>query len=144
MTPKAQRSIAIFSIILVFTITTFLILNALKDSIVFFYSPTETLEKFKYKENQNKIRIGGLVVKNSLYQNNSIVKFEVTDQKNKINVTYDGILPDLFREGQGVVIEGYFKKGLLQATEILAKHDENYMPKEVADILKKEGNWKGN
>tara|TARA_B100000401_G_scaffold425345_1_gene354965 strand:- start:756 stop:1190 length:435 start_codon:yes stop_codon:yes gene_type:complete len=144
MTPKAQRSIAIFSIILVFTITTFLVLNALKDSIVFFYSPTETLEKFKYKENQNKIRIGGLVVKNSLYQNNSIVKFEVTDQKNKINVTYDGILPDLFREGQGVVIEGYFKKGLLQATEILAKHDENYMPKEVADILKKEGNWKGN
>tara|TARA_B100002052_G_scaffold296758_1_gene325897 strand:- start:216 stop:650 length:435 start_codon:yes stop_codon:yes gene_type:complete len=144
MTPKAQRSIAIFSIILVFTITTFLILNALKDSIVFFYSPTETLEKFKYKENQNKIRIGGLVVKNSLYQNNSIVKFEVTDQKNKINVTYDGILPDLFREGQGVVIEGYFKKGLLEATEILAKHDENYMPKEVADILKKEGNWKGN
>tara|TARA_B100001540_G_scaffold259113_1_gene237363 strand:- start:156 stop:590 length:435 start_codon:yes stop_codon:yes gene_type:complete len=144
MTPKAQRSIAIFSIILVFTITTFLVLNALKDSIVFFYSPTETLEKFKYKENQNKIRIGGLVVKNSLYQNNSIVKFEVTDQKNKINVTYDGILPDLFREGQGVVIEGYFKKGLLEATEILAKHDENYMPKEVADILKKEGNWKGN
>ena len=144
MTPKAQRSIAIFSIILVFTITTFLVLNALKDSIVFFYSPTETLEKFKYKENQNKIRIGGLVVKNSLYQNNSIVKFEVTDQKNKINVTYDGILPDLFREGQGVVIEGYFKKGLLEATEILAKHDENYMPKEIADILKKEGNWKGN
>ena len=144
MTPKDQRSIAILSIILVFTITTFLVLNALKDSIVFFYSPTETLEKFKYKENQNKIRIGGLVVKNSLYQNNSIVKFEVTDQKNKINVTYNGILPDLFREGQGVVIEGYFKKGLLQATEILAKHDENYMPKEVADILKKEGNWKGN
>ena len=144
MTPKAQRSIAIFSIILVFTITTFLVLNALKDNIVFFYSPTETLEKFKYKENKNKIRIGGLVVKNSLYQNNSIVKFEVTDQKNKINVTYNGILPDLFREGQGVVIEGYFKKGLLQATEILAKHDENYMPKEVADILKKEGNWKGN
>ena len=134
MTPKAQRSIAIFSIILVFTITTFLVLNALKDNIVFFYSPTETLEKFKYKENQNKIRIGGLVVKNSLYQNNSIVKFEVTDQKNKINVTYDGILPDLFREGQGVVIEGYFKKGLLQATEILAKHDENYMPPEIKEI----------
>ena len=144
MTPKAQRSIAIFSIILVFTITTFLVLNALKDSIVFFYSPTETIENFKYQENQNKIRIGGLVVKNSLYQNNSIIKFEVTDQKNKVNVTYKGILPDLFREGQGVVIEGYFKKGSLQATEILAKHDENYMPKEVADILKKEGNWKGN
>ena len=144
MSPKAQRSIAIFSIILVFTITTFLVLNALKDNIVFFYSPTETIENFKYQENQNKIRIGGLVVKNSLYQNNSIIKFEVTDQKNKVNVTYKGILPDLFREGQGVVIEGYFKKGSLQATEILAKHDENYMPKEVADILKKEGNWKGN
>ncbi len=144
MNPKAQRSIVIFSIILVFTITTFLVLDALKDNIVFFYSPTETLEKFKYQENQNKIRIGGLVVKNSLYQNNSIVKFAVTDQKNKINVIYDGILPDLFREGQGVVIEGYFKKDLLEATEILAKHDENYMPKEVADILKKEGNWKGN
>ena len=137
MKPKAQRSIVIFSIILIFSITTFLILSALKENIVFFYSPTETLEKFKNNQNLNKIRIGGLVVKESLFQNNTITKFEVTDNKTNINVIYDGILPDLFKEGQGVVIEGYFKKDLLQATEILAKHDENYMPPQMKEILKK-------
>ena len=86
MKPKAQRSIVIFSIILIFSITTFLILSALKENIVFFYSPTETLEKFKNNQNLNKIRIGGLVVKESLFQNNTITKFEVTDNKTNINV----------------------------------------------------------
>ena len=94
MTPKAQRSLVIFSIILIFSITTFLVLKALRENIVFFYSPTDTFEKFKYKKNSNKIRIGGLVVNDSLIKDSKITKFEITDEKTKINVIYDGILPD--------------------------------------------------
>ena len=144
MTPKTQRSIALVSVLLILSTSTFLILKALKDNIVFFYSPTETIEKFKTKKNLEKIRIGGLVVKNSLKQNKSKVEFEITDKKTKIKIIYSGILPDLFREEQGVVVEGYIKKNIFEATEVLAKHDENYMPKEVADTLKANGNWKGN
>tara|TARA_B100000945_G_scaffold168254_1_gene134943 strand:+ start:255 stop:689 length:435 start_codon:yes stop_codon:yes gene_type:complete len=144
MTPKTQRSIALVSVLLILSISTFLILKALNDNIVFFYSPTETIEKFKTKKNLEKIRIGGLVVKNSLKQNKSKVEFEITDKKTKIKIIYSGILPDLFREEQGVVVEGYIKKNIFEATEVLAKHDENYMPKEVADTLKANGNWKGN
>ena len=144
MTPKTQRSIALVSILLILSTSTFLILKALKDNIVFFYSPTETIEKFKTKKNVKKIRIGGLVVKNSLKQNKSKVEFEITDKKTKIKIIYSGILPDLFREEQGVVVEGLIKKNIFEATEVLAKHDENYMPKEVADTLKANGNWKGN
>ena len=84
------------------------------------------------------------MVKNSLKQNKSKVEFEITDKKTKIKIIYSGILPDLFREEQGVVVEGYIKKNIFEATEVLAKHDENYMPKEVADTLKANGNWKGN
>ena len=144
MSPKTQRSIALVSILLILSTSTFLILKALKDNIVFFYSPTETIEKFKTKKNVKKIRIGGLVVKNSLKQNKSKVEFEITDKKTKIKIIYSGILPDLFREEQGVVVEGRIKKNIFEATEVLAKHDENYMPKEVADTLKANGNWKGN
>ena len=144
MTPKTQRSIALVSVLLILSISTFLILKALNDNIVFFYSPTETIEKFKTKKNLEKIRIGGLVVKNSLKQNKSKVEFEITDKKTKIKIIYSGILPDLFREEQGVVVEGYIRKNIFEATEVLAKHDENYMPKEVADTLKANGNWKGN
>ena len=143
MTPKTQRSIALVSVLLILSTSTFLILKALKDNIVFFYSPTETIEKFKTKKNVKKIRIGGLVVKNSLKQNKSKVEFEITDKKTKIKIIYSGILPDLFREEQGVVVEGYIRKNIFEATEVLAKHDENYMPKEVADTLKANGNWKG-
>ena len=143
MTPKTQRSIALVSILLILSTSTFLILKALKDNIVFFYSPTEMIEKFKAKKNVKKIRIGGLVVKNSLKQNKSKVEFEITDKKTKIKIIYSGILPDLFREEQGVVVEGLIKKNIFEATEVLAKHDENYMPKEVADTLKANGNWKG-
>ena len=143
MTPKTQRSIAIISVLLILSASTFLILKALKDNIVFFYSPTEMIEKFKTKKNIDKIRIGGLVVKNSLKQNKSKIEFEITDKKTKIKIIYSGILPDLFREEQGVVVEGRIKKNIFEATEVLAKHDENYMPKEVADTLKANGNWKG-
>ena len=144
MTPKTQRSIALVSVLLILSTSTFLILKALNDNIVFFYSPTEMIEKFKTKKNVKKVRIGGLVVKSSLKQNNSKVEFEITDKKTKIKIIYSGILPDLFREEQGVVVEGYIRKNIFEATEVLAKHDENYMPKEVADTLKANGNWKGN
>ena len=144
MNPKTQRSIALVSVLLILSTSTFLILKALKDNIVFFYSPTEMIEKFKTKKNVKKVRIGGLVVKSSLKQNNSKVEFEITDKKTKIKIIYSGILPDLFREEQGVVVEGYIRKNIFEATEVLAKHDENYMPKEVADTLKANGNWKGN
>ena len=144
MTPKTQRSIALVSVLLILSTSTFLILKALKDNIVFFYSPTEMIEKFKTKKNVKKVRIGVLVVKSSLKQNNSKVEFEITDKKTKIKIIYSGILPDLFREEQGVVVEGYIRKNIFEATEVLAKHDENYMPKEVADTLKANGNWKGN
>ena len=128
---------------MIFSIATFLTLKALDDNIVFFYSPSETIKKFKNGNESQKIRIGGLVVKNSLKQEGKFIGFEITDEKNKIKILYKGILPDLFREGQGVVVEGYFKENSLQATDVLAKHDENYMPREVSNILKKEGNWKG-
>ena len=144
MTPKTQRSIALVSVLLILSTSTFLILKALKDNIVFFYSPTEMIEKFQTKKNVKKVRVGGLVVKSSLKQNNSKVEFEITDKKTKIKIIYSGILPDLFREEQGVVVEGYIRKNIFEATEVLAKHDENYMPKEVADTLKANGNWKGN
>ena len=144
MTPKAQRSLIIIVLIIIFSIATFLTLKALNDNIVFFYSPSETLKKFKNSNMSKKIRIGGLVVSGSLKQSGEVTNFQITDKKNKIKILYKGILPDLFREGQGVVVEGFFKENSLQATEVLAKHDENYMPKEVSDILKKEGNWKGN
>ena len=144
MTPKTQRSIALVSVLLILSTSTFLILKALKDNIVFFYSPTEMIEKFKTKKNLKKVRIGGLVVKSSLKQSNSKIEFEITDKKTKIKIIYSGILPDLFREEQGVVVEGYIRKNIFEATEVLAKHDENYMPKEVADTLKANGNWKGN
>ena len=143
MTPKAQRSLIIIVLIMIFSIATFLTLKALNDNIVFFFSPSETLKRFKSGNESQKIRVGGLVVKNSLKQQGEVIDFEITDEKNKIKILYKGILPDLFREGQGVVVEGYFKENSLQATEVLAKHDENYMPREVSNILKKEGNWKG-
>ena len=143
MSPKIQRLLIFTSVFLIFSMSVYLVLVALKDNIVFFYSPTETLSKFKLPKNSKKIRIGGLVVEDSLTQNNKITEFKITDKQTEIKIIFDGILPDLFREGQGVVVEGYFKNKVFEASEVLAKHDENYMPKEVSDILKENGNWKG-
>ena len=115
----------------------FFVLKALEERIVFFYSPTEIFQK-EVKTNQ-VIRIGGLVLDNSVnYEDNGlVVKFTITDTKNTINVHYEGILPDLFREGQGVVAEGKIDKGqkIFYAKKVLAKHDENYMPPEIKKII---------
>jgi cytochrome c-type biogenesis protein CcmE len=119
-----------------------LILAAFEDNIVFFYSPTDVAEK-KIAEDR-RIRLGGLVEEGSVKKTGgAIVTFRVTDLTTVIAVTYKGLLPDLFREGQGVIAEGRLKGGVFQADEVLAKHDETYMPSEVADALKKSGQWKG-
>lgn len=120
-----------------------IVLAALEDDIVFFFSPTEIMEKDVINADQ-RIRIGGLVEAGSVTKAADGVTnlFAVTDMANTIQVQYKGILPDLFREGQGVVTEGYFQGKTLIADEVLAKHDENYMPPEVAEALKKSGKWK--
>ena len=118
-----------------------LILTAFEDNIVFFFSPTELAEK---KPNPaQRLRIGGLVMAGSVEKpRGGVIAFTITDTASTVKVQYKGILPDLFREGQGVVAEGHLKGGIFQADEVLAKHDENYMPPEVANALKKSGQWK--
>ncbi|MDP6805764.1 MAG: cytochrome c maturation protein CcmE [Rhodospirillales bacterium] len=117
-----------------------LILTAIEDSIVFFYSPTEILEGEITTE--RRLRVGGLVEEGSVERGqDSTVRFRVTDLMSTVPVQYNGLLPDLFAENQGVVAEGHFRNGTFQADEILAKHDENYMPPEVADALKASGQW---
>ncbi|MDB2478573.1 cytochrome c maturation protein CcmE [Alphaproteobacteria bacterium] len=144
MNPKYRRLFIIILIVFTIALATQLVLIALRDNIIYFFTPNEL--KIKYGDNENikrKIRVGGLVLENSLVKNNDIVNFTITDNKNEILVVFNGQLPDLFREGQGIVAEGNFKDNKLIATQVLAKHDENYMPPEVADALKKNGAWKG-
>ena len=119
-----------------------LVLLAFEDNIVFFMSPTDIAAN-KVSENQ-RFRLGGLVEEGSVDRSGGeTVTFKVTDITNSVAVTYTGILPDLFREAQGVVAEGRLKNGVFVADEVLAKHDETYMPPEVADALKKSGQWHG-
>ena len=144
MNPKYRRLFIIILIVFTIALATQLVLIALRDNIIYFFTPNEL--KIKYGDNENikrKIRVGGLVLENSVVKNNDIVNFTITDNKNEILVVFNGQLPDLFREGQGIVAEGNFKDNKLVATLVLAKHDENYMPPEVADALKKNGAWKG-
>ena len=126
-----------FFIILVFTsavLITFLIINSLKENVVFFKSPTDinNLNQIELK----KIRVGGMVKKNSIEIENKNLKFVITDFKNEIIVTFNGAVPNLFEEGKGVVAEGYLEdRKYLKAEKILAKHDENYMPPEVKEAM---------
>ncbi|MHA1568272.1 MAG: cytochrome c maturation protein CcmE [Alphaproteobacteria bacterium] len=119
-----------------------LVLTALEDNIVFFYSPTQVVEKAPAPG--QRLRIGGLVKEQSRHRLDDGVTqaFIVTDLANELKVIYRGVLPDLFDEGQGVVAEGTFNpEGVFLASEVLAKHDENYLPAEVTDALKKSGRW---
>jgi cytochrome c-type biogenesis protein CcmE len=121
---------------------TALVLVAFNDNLVFFYSPSEL--KAKAVAPDRRVRIGGLVEKESLKHgvDSRQVSFRVTDGATDLGVVYDGLLPDLFREGQGVVVEGKLRAdGVFAASTVLAKHDENYMPREVVDALKKSGHW---
>jgi cytochrome c-type biogenesis protein CcmE len=142
MTRKQRRLVLIGSGMAVLAFAVALMLNALRDSIVFFNSPSDVVEK--HVPAGTRIRLGGLVKNSSVVRGKDLsVRFEVTDGKNGITVNYQGVLPDLFREGQGVVAEGALDAGgTFKADSILAKHDENYMPKEVADALKRSGHWK--
>ena len=119
-----------------------LVTSALREQIVFFNSPSDVLAQ--QLAPGTRVRLGGLVEQGSVVRGeNSTVTFQVTDTKASVKVTYAGILPDLFREGQGVVTEGTFSpgEGTFMADSVLAKHDENYMPKEVAAALKAQGVW---
>jgi cytochrome c-type biogenesis protein CcmE len=142
MTRKQRRLVLIGSSLGVLAIAVALMLNAFRDSIVFFNSPSDVLAN--HVGPGERIRLGGLVKAGSLVRVDGLrIRFEVTDGKNEIPVRYDGILPDLFREGQGVVAEGKLGgDGVFDADTILAKHDATYMPKEVVEALKKSGHWK--
>lgn len=142
MTRKQRRLALIGTGLAVVAVAVALVLGALRDSIVFFNSPTDVVEK--HIAPGTRIRLGGLVKPGSVVRGEELsVRFEVTDGNRAIPVAYRGILPDLFREGQGVVAEGTLdSSGLFKADTVLAKHDEKYMPKEVADALKRQGHWK--
>jgi cytochrome c-type biogenesis protein CcmE len=137
--PKHKRLVFVGLGLGILAVAALLVLT-LEDSVVFFHSPTEVAEK--RVSTDRRLRIGGLVEEGSVQRGaGPEVRFRVTDLANAVAVSYGGILPDLFREGQGVVVEGRVRDSVLVADQVLAKHDENYMPPEVAESLKKSGQW---
>jgi cytochrome c-type biogenesis protein CcmE len=140
---KRQRIVAIALMLISLSLGITMILRSFNQNIIFFYCPSE-LSKQQISAG-TIIRVGGLVKQNSLNnESQGITSFILTDYEKEILVIYNGILPALFREMQGMVAKGTLKDGTLLATELLAKHDENYMPKEVEQSLKKSGRWQGN
>ncbi len=128
------RLLFITIILITLILTIFLILKSLEENVVYFQSPTEIKLLSELKD--SKIRVGGMVKKDSIFINANEVRFIITDFKNEINVTYTGAVPNLFAEEKGVVAEGFLKdRSVFSATKILAKHDENYMPPEVKAAL---------
>lgn len=143
MTRKGKRFALIAGALAVLSIAVGLVLFALRDNIVFFYSPAELAQK--QVAPGTRLRIGGLVKEGSVQRGEGRnVAFTVTDRTSDILVTYTGLLPDLFREGQGVVVDGALgADASFRADSVLAKHDERYMPREVSEALKKQGVWQG-
>ena len=140
MTPKRKRLWLLVGSLGVLCVAAALVLTALNDNIVFFYSPSQLAEKKIAPD--RRFRLGGLVEPGSVKNEGAEVRFKVTDLKQSVSVVYRGILPDLFREGRGVIAEGSLdSNGVFTAREVLAKHDENYMPPEVAKALKESGRW---
>jgi len=142
MTRKRRRLYIVLAGMAVLGTSAALVLSAFEDNLVFFYSPSEVAAKGLAPE--MRVRLGGLVAENSVEKagDGLTTEFAVTDMAKTVPVTYTGILPDLFREGQGVIVEGTLRPdGTFVASNVLAKHDENYMPPEVADALKKAGHW---
>lgn len=140
MTRKQRRLLLIGLALAVLGLAALLALSALRDTIVFFHSPSEIAAK--KIDPGTRIRIGGLVKDGSVQRDGLEARFEVTDGGASLPVIYTGVLPDLFREGQGVVAEGALDAtGTFRADTVLAKHDENYMPREVVDALKEQGVW---
>ena len=146
MTPQAKRKQQRFLLIsicgVIIAIATALMLFAFSSQIVFFRTPTEIVTG--EVSPGTKVRVGGLVEAGSIVRNGDIVTFNISDGANYVRASYDDILPDLFREGQGVVAEGALDdSGVFVAQKVLVRHDENYIPKEVADALKEQGVWRG-
>ena len=143
MTRKQRRGVLIGVGLAVLTLAVGLVLFALRDSIVFFHTPSDLAEK--PIATGQRFRLGGLVAAGSVKRGEGTrVQFVVTDTLKTIPVAYEGVLPDLFKEGQGVIAEGKLADdGTFQADSVLAKHDENYMPPEVAKALKEQGVWHG-
>ena len=141
MTRRQRRLTIIGGSLVVLTLALALVLNAMRDSIVFFSTPTMVAEKHIVQG--RRFRLGGLVQPGTLKRGDNLaVTFEVADGGGTLPVAYRGILPDLFREGQGVIAEGALDAtGVFRADTVLAKHDERYMPREVVDTLKKQGRW---
>ncbi len=144
MTRKQRRLSLIGAAVGVLALAVGLVLFAFRDNVVFFYGPTELAQK--HVGPGARLRIGGLVEEGSLKrEGGDKITFAITDKTNDVKVLYSGLLPDLFKEGQGVVAEGALDAaGLFHADSVLAKHDERYMPREVADALKKQGVWVDN
>ena len=133
------RVLFLFLVLLSIILSVYLILKSLEENVVYFLSPSEI--KSLTEINSNKIRIGGMVKKQSIAIQSGEINFIITDLKNEINVTYSGSVPNLFAEGKGVVAEGYLKdRSYFNAVKILAKHDENYMPPEVSKALENSNN----
>ena len=142
MTRKGKRLTLIGGAMAILGLAAGLMLFALRDNIVFFYTPSELAKK--QTASGARLRIGGLVKEGTVVKNGQDVNFTVTDKTSDLTVSYTGLLPDLFREGQGVVVDGVLQpSGAFRADSVLAKHDERYMPRDVADALKKQGVWQG-
>ena len=140
MTGKSKR-LAVFAVIAaLLSGGVFLVLSALQDNIVLFFTPSELTPE---KTTARQLRIGGLVEEGSVQINGLEARFSITDSAAVVNVLYTGALPDLFREGQGIIAQGRFEDNIFIAENVLAKHDETYMPREVAESLKEQGVWKG-
>ncbi len=144
MTRKRRRMTLVLLSALTLGAAAALALTAFEDSVVFFYSPTDLSKKNPSPE--RRFRVGGIVVEDSVAReaDGITVRFRLTDMNETVRVAYTGILPDLFRAGQGIVAEGRLDAdGIFRAEEVLAKHDETYMPPEIAEALKKSGRWRG-
>ncbi len=141
MKRKHKRLVFVSIALVLLAGATGLILMAYEENIVFFRSPSDVAEKAPVEG--KRFRLGGLIEEGSVRKEGTTTFFKVTDLSKSVPVSYTGILPDLFREGQGVVTEGRLQGGVFVASEVLAKHDENYMPPEVAEALKKAGVWEG-
>ena len=141
MSPKLKRGTTLASLIAILGLAAWLILDGLNQHVVFFYGPSDIHQQ---AQPDRKARLGGLVAVGSVTQAYDQTRFAITDGNTSVAVVYVGILPDLFGEGQGVVTEGILTSdGVFQASRVLAKHDETYMPPEVAEILKAQGVWRG-
>ena len=140
MSPKKKRFLGLILFFVPLCFGLFFLMSALNSNIVYFISPTELIEQNKINQ---RLRLGGLVKSNSISVIGTIINFDVTDGNNSVSVKYEGLLPDLFKEDQGVIVEGKFDSNSFNADNLLAKHDENYIPREIKNSLKKQGLWKG-